>query len=76
MLGTNRPDDGAVVGKYQVSVVYVGPPETNPEAGINDFSGPPPPKLKIPQKYNDPSKSGLKFEVTSNGLTDLVIDLK
>jgi hypothetical protein len=76
VLGTNRPGDGAVVGKHKVSVVYVGPPETNPEAGMNDFSGPPPPKVKIPPKYNDPAKSGIEFDIPSGGKTDLVIELK
>src|SRR5690606_7974325 len=40
VLGTNGQGDGAVVGTHKVSVVYVGPPNTDPNAGINDFKPP------------------------------------
>lgn len=76
VLGTNKVGDGAVVGRHKVSVVYVGPPNTNPEAGMNDFSAPPPPKMKIPAKYNDPSKSGIVIEIASGGITDATVELK
>jgi hypothetical protein len=76
VLGTNGEGDGAVAGNHQVAVTYVGPPNTNPEAGMNDFSPPPPPKIKIPVKYRDVKTSGLRVEVPEGGTDDLKIDLK
>jgi hypothetical protein len=74
-LGTNTANDGAAPGTYQVAVSYVGPPNKNPEAGMTDFSAPPPPKVKIPAKYADSTKSGISVEIKSSGTTDLKVDL-
>ena len=74
VLGTNGEGDGAVPGKHRVSIVYQGPPSTNPEAGMNDFS-PPPPKIKIAAKYQQPETSGLMLEVPRSGSSDLKLEV-
>jgi hypothetical protein len=76
VLGTNKQGDGAVAGSHKVSVVYVGPPNTDPNAGMNDFKPPPPPKVKIPAKYHRPETSGITIEVPAGGSSDLHVDLK
>lgn len=76
VLGTNSADDGAPAGTHRVAVKYVGPPNTNPEAGINDFSPPPEPDVKIPAKYQDEKTSELTVEIPPDGNTDLTIELK
>ena len=75
-LGTNQQGDGAAPGTHKVFLVYVGPPNTNPEAGITDFTPPPPPKVKIPQKYHRAETSELVVEIPKEGTSDLKIDLK
>lgn len=76
VLGTNQIGDGAVAGRHRVAITYVGPPSTNPEEGMNEFSTPPPPKVKLPRKYNDAKSSGLQYEIPAGGTTDLKIELK
>lgn len=75
-LGTNDKGDGAVVGTHPVAVRYVGPPSTDPEEGITKFTPPPPPKVKIDKKYNDPTTSGLTVTIPEDGDTELKIELK
>lgn len=75
-LGTNGENDGAVVGTHRVAVTYVGKPSDNPDEGIMEFSAPPPPKHKVPGKYNAPDSSGLLLEIPSNGSAELIVDLK
>lgn len=74
-LGTNDAGDGAPPGDYEVAVTYVGPPSTNPEEGMNEFTTPPPPKVKIDRKYSDSTKSGVKVTVPNGGSTGLKVDL-
>jgi hypothetical protein len=74
-LGTNGPGDGAVPGKHKVAVIYVGPPNTDPAAGMNDFKPPSPPKVKIPAKYNRVETSGITVEVPAGGSKELKVDL-
>jgi hypothetical protein len=76
VLGTNKEGDGAPPGDYSVSVLYVGPPSTNPNDGINEFSTPPPPKFKVNRKYNDPKVSGLTATIPTSGTSELKIDLQ
>jgi hypothetical protein len=76
VLGTNKEGDGAPPGDYSVTVLYVGPPSTNPNDGINEFTTPPPPKFKINRKYNDPKVSGLSATVPTSGTSDLKFDLQ
>ncbi len=70
VLGTNEPGDGAIQGAHTVSVTYVGPPATDPGAGMMEFPAPPPPKVKIPDSYRDPKRSGVTVEVPAEGLSD------
>lgn len=76
VLGTNAKGDGAVVGVHRVAVTYVGPPSTNPEEGIMEFTPPPPPKVKIDEKYSNVETSGLTVEIPQDGTDDLQIDLQ
>lgn len=75
-LGTNRSDDGAVVGRHHVAVQYIGPPNTNPGAGITDFTSPPSPKSNIDKKYHDPATSDLQVEIKKGGNAEIALDLK
>jgi hypothetical protein len=74
-LGTNGEGDGAVAGENRVSVVYVGPPSTNPEKGMNDVSPPPAPKVRIAAKYGQPDTSGLTLAIPATGSSDLKLDI-
>lgn len=74
-LGTNDVGDGAPSGSHRVAVTYVGPPPP-PDYGVTNFDPIPPPKFKIPTKFNDPKKSGIVVEVPEDGKTDFLIELK
>lgn len=71
-LGTFEKEDGAVPGKYKVSV-QVFPPEGE-GAGLpgQEFGKKEPP---IPLKYLNASSSGLTADITS-GENNIVLDLK
>ncbi|MFN3148394.1 hypothetical protein [Bremerella sp.] len=73
-LGTNDVGDGAPTGSHHVAVTYVGPPPA-PDYGVTNFDPIPPPRFKIPSKFNDPKKSGLVVEVPESGKTDFLIEL-
>ena len=78
-MGTNTTNDGAPPGPTKIAVVWVGPPSNSQpgsETIIDDPSKLPKPKIKIPEKYNDPAKSGLSQDVPSGGLSDLKLELK
>jgi hypothetical protein len=75
-LGTNGENDGAVVGTHGVAVTYVGKPSDNPDEGIMEFTPPPPPKHKIPGKYNSAETSGLTVEIPSDGTSDLKLEIQ
>ncbi len=75
VLGTNGEGDGAVEGRHRVAISYVGPPNDDPEFGMNDFSNPPPPKVKIPAKYGSHDTSGIELDIPKRGTDDLVIRL-
>lgn len=75
ILGTNAPGDGAVVGSHRVSVVFVGPPGSGGD-GMNDFSPPPAPKVKLPPKYCNAETSGISIEIPAGGDRELKIDLQ
>ena len=74
VLGTNGAEDGAVVGKHRVTVVYLGKPLPERD-GMIDFSPPPPPKIKIASKYNHADTSGITIDIPAAGSSDLKIDL-
>ena len=61
-LSTFRRDDGAVPGKYHVTIhSYLSEP-----ASSNDDQNPGEYIWRIPQHYGDPANSGLKADVTTN----------
>lgn len=64
ILGTYSATDGAVLGKHRVSITARKPMETN----LNDPLAVPQysPSL-IPERYADPTTSGLEFEVMASG---------
>ena len=74
-LGTNKPGDGAVVGSHKVAITWIGPPSTNPNEGMTEFTSPPPPKVKLDPKYSDPETSGLVLEIPDGGSAELKVDL-
>ncbi len=79
VLGTNNVGDGAPPGKHKVAIVW-SPPRPAGEMGqetINDNPATmPKPKIKIPDKYSDPEKSGLVQEVPARGTSELKFDLQ
>lgn len=75
-LGTNKPNDGAVAGSHKIAIVWVGPPSTDPNEGMMEFSSPPPPPIEIDKKYSNPETSGLVLEVPESGSTELNVELK
>jgi len=68
------PDEGAVPGKYKVSIVKIEVIPA-PPAGHDAVSRPPTKKYHVPQKYEDPEKSGLKAEVVDGQKNDFPFDL-
>ena len=78
VLGTNRSDDGAVVGTHRVAIVYVGDPADQPgnDGPVSGYTPPAPPSIKIDPKYANVKTSGLILEIPESGATDLSIDLK
>lgn len=75
-LGTNAPNDGAVVGHHRVAVTFQGPPSTNPDEEIMEFTPPPEPTEKIRDEYASPETSGLTIDVPESGTAEIVIDLQ
>src|SRR5437868_6715321 len=78
-LGTNNVGDGAPPGAHRVAIVW-SPPRPAGEMGqetINDNPATmPKPKIKIPDKYSDPEKSGIVQELPARGVRDIKIDLQ
>ncbi|HEX6986040.1 MAG TPA: carboxypeptidase-like regulatory domain-containing protein [Planctomycetaceae bacterium] len=72
-----EPGEGAVPGKYNVAVTKL---ETAPQQelaeGQHDEGTPPPPKHLLPEKYADPTKSGITVEIPAEGTEDLKIELQ
>jgi hypothetical protein len=78
VLGTNSADDGAPPGKNKVSFAWVAPQTGVPgqEAIYDAPDKMPKPKVKIPDNYNDPEKSGITFEVPARGTSEAKFDLQ
>lgn len=70
------PDEGAVPGKYKVTVSKVEIPPPPPSAGHDQVLKPVLPKYHVPQKYEDPEKSGLTAEVVEGQPNDFKLELK
>ncbi|HVJ80392.1 MAG TPA: hypothetical protein VNC50_04920 [Planctomycetia bacterium] len=78
-LGTNVPGDGAVVGKYSVTVAYAGPRHVGDhslDTPIDDPAKMPKPPATIPEKYGNTMLSGITVDVPAGGKTDIKIDLE
>lgn len=76
-LSAFPPKAGAVPGKYSVTITAVEPAPVIelPEGVHEDDIQRPPAKHLIPQKYSDPTKSGLRLDLPPEGRTDLDFDL-
>jgi hypothetical protein len=76
-LQTYDPNDGAVPGKFKVTVTKVEVESTaaSEESNVNDSSAPTSEWL-IPKKYGNSATSGLKAEVTEGGENDFTFELK
>lgn len=80
ILGTNKPNDGAKVGKYKVAITYAGPP-SDVDLALQEPGDIVPPKraktfVQLPQKYGKADTSFIQIEVPAGGLPDCKIDLK
>lgn len=71
------PLQGAVPGKYKVTITKTETPPPAP-TGPNAHEAPPPPapKALIPEKFADTSTSGLMADIPEGGRDDLHFDLK
>lgn len=79
-LSTFTAGDGAIPGKYRVTVTKfdAGPPTVDVNSpGYAPPSGPaPPPKSVLPENYGDPATSGLTAEVFGGKANVFEFDLK
>src|SRR5262249_31972413 len=77
-LGTNAVGDGAPPGQSKVAFVWVAPRTGEPgqETIIDNPASMPKPKVKIPDKYGDPEKSGFTQDVPRRGINDLKFSLE
>lgn len=74
-LSVRQPGDGAIIGENTIWFSY--DPELPEEIpGMETGKAPPPPTVKLPEKYLSADTSGLTVTVTDAGLTDYKIDLK
>lgn len=74
-LSVRNPGDGAIIGSNKIWFSYDPPlPEEIP--GQESGKAPPPPKVKLPEKYLSAETSGLAVEVPPSGLKDYKLDLK
>jgi hypothetical protein len=74
VLGTNSPNDGAVVGNHPVSVIWDQPVDDGLNSAPGDATLKPP--INLPAKFSSPDTSGLKLDIPSGGSSTLQLDLK
>lgn len=74
-LGVRVAGDGAIVGANKIWLTY-DPPVPEQPAGMELAWNPPPPKVKLPEKYMSMDTSGLTVDVPPSGIADYKIDLK
>ena len=75
-LGVREEGGGAIVGLNEVWLVY---DPVMPEVGPNEpvpMTPPPPPKVKIPEKYTSRDTSGITVEVPPEGLENYQLELE
>src|SRR5262245_37267853 len=77
VLGTNTANDGAPPGMNKVSFAWEPARTGQPgQETINDTPDKmPKPKIKISEKYNDPERSGVTYDVPARGASDIKFDL-
>lgn len=73
-MGTNKPGDGAAVGKHKVGVSFIAQIAEG-EPGKEVFKTLTP-KFKVPAKFEDPNTSGVEVDIPAAGNTSLEIELK
>lgn len=73
VLSTYKPDDGAPVGDYQVSVLWRVNPDGTPVPPHDDESQVPD---RLKDRYSDPTKSGLTAKVVAGENTLTPYNLK
>jgi hypothetical protein len=78
VLGTNAANDGAPPGMNKISFAWEPPRTGEPgQETINDTpERMPKPKIRIPEKYSDPEKSGISQDVPTRGTGDIKFDLQ
>ena len=77
VLGTNTSNDGAPPGAHKVAFTW-SPPQTGQPGQETVLDSPdklPKPKVRIPDKYNNPEKSGVTYDVPARGAGDIKFDL-
>lgn len=74
-MGVREPGDGAIVGLNQVWVKY-DPEKPEQIPGKEVPFVPPPPKVKIPEKYTSRDTSGITVEVPPEGLENYKLELE
>lgn len=79
-LSTFAAGDGALPGKYRVTVTKFAAAPASPDVDSPGYAPPsasaPPPKSLLPETYADPAKSGLTAEVVAGKANVFEFDLK
>jgi hypothetical protein len=79
-LSTFAAGDGALPGKYRVTVTKFAAGPAAPDVNSPDYAPPSasaaPPKGLLPEKYGDPAASGLTAEVVAGKANVFEFDLK
>ncbi len=77
-LTAGQSGEGAIPGEYQISVSAFEETKTEskPDAPYDPTAKAPAPKSLVPQKFANPSTSGLKVTIPENGDTQIHIEVK
>lgn len=84
VLSTFAAKDGAVPGKYKITVTKFEEATSGSSVDVNDPGYAPPtegataakPKSIVPEQYSDPAKSGLTAEVATGAANSFDFDIK